>query len=91
MINQQHIEALSPQLKLILNDELKSGNIIRETYQGGFSNAPEDHIFVFLEHPFKSAIRENISGIVYREINDPHYWKAEYDDEENHQTLACSY
>lgn len=38
MINREHIEVLSPQLKSILQDELNNGNIISETYQGGFSN-----------------------------------------------------
>ena len=25
------------------------------------------------------------------ELNDPHYWKAEYHDKINCQTLACSF
>jgi hypothetical protein len=44
---------------------------------------------IFLKHPFKTKIQNNLNGIIYSEINDRHYWKAEYTDEKNHQTLAC--
>jgi len=30
-------------------------------------------------------------GITYTEVNDVHYWKAEYTDEKNHQPLACKF
>lgn len=91
MIDIKHIDALSPQLKLILEDEISRGNIVCETYQGPFSKDASLQLFVFLKYPFRSPIRRDVFGIVYREINDPHYWKAEYEDEANHQTLACNY
>ena len=40
--------------------------------------------FIFLKYPFKAKIQNNLKGITYSEINDIHYWKAEYTDENNH-------
>lgn len=88
MIDQKHIDRLSPRLKSILDAEMECGNTVEETYQGW---ASEEHIFVRLKYPFKTDIRRDIQGVTYREIDDRHYWKAEYDDEEDHQTLACSF
>ena len=91
MIEQKHIDALGSRLRVILNDELELGNVVCETHIGGFSESYEGHIFVFLKYPFICSVRYDAEGVTYREINDPHYWKAEYDDEENHQTLACRF
>ena len=89
MINKTLIDKLSSEMKQILDAEIQAGNEIKETYQGGFSKVSDDHVFVFLKYPFKGQY--DVSGICYREINDPHYWKAEYDDDINHQTIACNY
>lgn len=91
MINEKHIKALSPKLSEILEAELKAGNKVYETSIGGFIGSNENHLFVWLRYPFKTEIRNDLEGIVYRLIDDPHYWKAEYDDETNHQTLACNF
>ena len=89
MIDKTLINELSSEMKQILNAEIEAGNEIIETSLGGFSETSNNHIFVFLRYPFKGQY--DISGICYREINDPHYWKAEYDDDINHQTIACNY
>lgn len=91
MIDKGLIDKLSIEMKEILEKELEAGNEIVETSQGIFTNASMEHIFIFLKYPFKSKIKNNLNGIVYREINDKHYWKAEYTDEKNHQTLACNF
>lgn len=91
MIDKGLIDKLSIEMKEILEKELEAGNEIVETSQGIFTNASTEHIFIFLKYPFKSKIKNNLNGIVYREINDKHYWKAEYTDEKNHQTLACNF
>ena len=91
MIDKRIIDELSIELEEILEEELKAGNEIIETYQGGFTNASTEHTFIFLKYPFKTKIRNNLKGITYIEINDRHYWKAEYTDEKNHQTLACNF
>ena len=90
-INRNIVDKLSFEMKEILEEELKAGNEIVETYQGGFTNTSSEHIFIFLKYPFKVKIQNNLKGITYREINDIHYWKAEYTDEKNHQTLACNF
>ena len=87
-INRNIVDKLSFEMKEILEEELKAGNEIVETYQGGFTNTSSEYIFIFLKHPFKVKIQNNLEGITYREINDRHYWKAEYTDEKNHQILA---
>lgn len=91
MIDKGLIDKLSIEMKEILEKELEAGNEIVETSQGIFTNASTEHIFIFLKYPFKSKIKNNLNGIVYREINDKHYWKAEYTDEKNHQTSACNF
>ena len=62
----------------ILCDELHAGNVICEISQW----TPESsQWFILLEKPFMTPIRPNIQGVLaYRDINDPHYWKAEYQD-----------
>lgn len=45
MIDKRIIDELSIELKEILEEELKAGNEIIETYQGGFTNASTEHTF----------------------------------------------
>ena len=85
------INILSEDIKLILEEELSLGNEISSITKGGFSNTSDDHIFIFLKYPFKAKIKENKKKIKYREINDIHYWKSEYIDEVNKQTIACNF
>lgn len=71
----------------ILMAELEAGNTIRETYRGRFSDSDET-TFIFLNGPLKTKVRTDIPGITYMEVNDPHYWNAEYDDKENRLCLV---
>lgn len=91
MVDKSIIEKLSMNLRIILQAEIAEGNEVCETSSGGFFNCSDNHLFVWLKYPFKSPIRNDLAGIVYRNIDDRHYWKAEYDDAENHQTLACKF
>ncbi len=91
MIDKGLIDKLNMEMKEILEKELEAGNEIVETSQGKFTNASAEHIFIFLKYPFKTKIQNNLNGIIYKEINDRHYWKAEYTDEKNHQTLVCNF
>ena len=43
---------------------------------------------LFLNKTLKTKVRTDIPGITYMEVNDPHYWNAEYDDKENRLCLA---
>ncbi|WP_297205302.1 hypothetical protein [uncultured Brachyspira sp.] len=86
IIENNNLCKLSNELEKILYCELKAGNKIREISVGGFSD--EEHLFIFLNAPFISkAITYN--NLKYIEVNDTHYWKAEYTDLKNKHTVAC--
>jgi hypothetical protein len=87
MIEPQDIEKLCSDLRQILDAELSSGNEIVETWRGW--PKPET-IGVMLGKPFKTK-HDAISGVVFREINDPHWWKAEYYFEPSNHILACRF
>jgi len=79
-------------LKDILELELKAGNKIVETYDAKDGAFPMPNaIMIFLEKPFKTPILKDLDQIEYRDVNDPHYWKAEYFDTEKLQFLCCKF
>lgn len=86
MITKDHINNLSPSLKIILAREIELGNQIVETSEG-WPHA--NSMMVFLEKPFLDTYQ--IEKIEYHDINDPHYWKAEYFDGALNHTLACKF
>lgn len=70
----------------ILNQEIELGNEIIETSKGW----PDDKtIIVFLKKPFKR--KYSFEDVEYRDINDPHYWRAEYVDIITNHVLACRF
>lgn len=76
-------------LQEILDAELAAGNIVQEEWSG---NWPFEHCrCVLLKMPFKTPINYEISGVKFRNVNDPHYWKAEYYDETRIEVLACAF
>jgi len=86
MTTQEHIDEFSEALKIILNAEIERGNEIVETSKGW---ANEDTIIIFLKMPFLGIYQaENID---YRNIDDRHYWKAEYTDKLTKHILACKF
>ncbi|EHQ30064.1 hypothetical protein [Mucilaginibacter paludis] len=86
MITQEHIDNLKGKLNEILRSELLLGNEIIETAKG-WPN--EKTIMIFLKMPFRRNYILN--DIEYRDINDPHYWKAEYFDKSKDHILACKF
>ena len=89
IIKNNNLYKLSNELEKILYSELKAGNTIREISVGGFGD--EKHLYIFLNKTFITKIAKNYNNIKYIEINDPHYWKAEYTDIKNKQTIACHF
>lgn len=76
-------------LKEILLEELRLGNRIIEMFDGDW---PCPNIkAICLEYPFKTPIRRRMKGIIYREINDPRYWKSDYFDKERNLILTCGF
>ncbi|EKV56431.1 hypothetical protein [Brachyspira hampsonii] len=85
IIKDNKLSKLNNELKKILYSELEAGNKIRKISVGGFND--KEHLFILLDKPFTSKIE--IYNVKYTEINDPHYWKSEYTDLLNKQTIAC--
>ena len=87
IIKNNKLSKLNNELEKILYNELKAGNEIREISVGGFGD--EKHLYIFLNKTFITKIVKNDNNVKYIEVNDIHYWKAEYTDLVNKQTIAC--
>jgi hypothetical protein len=88
MVSKEDIAALDPALKAILEKELGHGNVVFETWRGW--PKPET-ICVSLRRPFLMTHLPLPEGVAFREVNDPHYWKAEYWHEPSHHMLVCRF
>lgn len=86
MKKQEHIDNFSLILTKILNQEVELGNEIAETSKGW---PDEKTIFIFLKRPFKD--KYTFENVEYRNVDDPHYWKAEYVDHMTKHVLACRF
>lgn len=89
IIKNNNLYKLSNELEKILFNELKAGNTIKEISVGGFED--KEHLFIFLNKSFIKKVIKDTKKIKYIEINDPHYWKAQYTDIKNKQTIACPF
>lgn len=78
------VKLLKQPLLNILKEELSLGNEIEEVFS-------DQTLYVILARPFRLPIRTDLQNISYNEVNDPHYWKAEYFDRKNWHVLACKY
>jgi hypothetical protein len=82
------LESLHPGLREVLDRELHAGNEIREIASGW----PKPmSVLVLLQHTFRTADAPPPTGISYSEVNDPHYWLAEFRHEESGQIVACPF
>lgn len=82
----QSTPLMVPALQAILNAELARGNSILSV--GDW--APDCRLFVQLARPFRKRYPAQ-PGIVYADLNDPHYWKAEYRTADGAECLACGF
>ncbi len=79
---------LHPGLKALLQLELAAGNRIVDSGSGW----PEkESVLLLLERPFLARPAALPAGVVYREVNDPHWWLAEYGSERPVQILGCRF
>lgn len=79
---------LHPGLKELLELELAAGNRIADSGAGW----PEkDSVLLLLERPFLARPALLPAGVVFREVNDPHWWLAEYGSEKPVQILGCRF
>ena len=86
-INKEDIERISNILKIILEKEIKSGNEIFETWNGW----PYNSTVISLLYPFKVNLEIITENISFKELNDVHYWKAEYRDLLTNDLLICKF
>lgn len=85
-IDWERIKGLHPSLRTILNEEIRRGNKISETSAGW----PTEHsLLVILKKPFHKKYK--VDETEFRDINDPHYWKAEYVVSHAEHVLACRF
>ena len=87
-IERQRIEKLSPELRSILESEVALGNEVVETSD---SWPGESSVFVMLRRPFMRGYSGLPSFVVFRDIDDRHYWKAEFVDVRFEHILACRF
>jgi len=73
-------------LQSILDAELAAGNEIRDVGAG----LPKCEVLIVLRKPFCRSYAL-APPLEFVEINDPHYWKAEYQYDGGRQTLACGF
>ncbi len=85
----EDIDALTPKLRPLLDAELDAGNVVVETWRGWPSATT---VAVALRHPFRCNSRDSLpDAVVYRDVDDPHYWKAEYVHEDSGHMLVCRF
>ena len=73
-------------LQAILEKELASGNTISEVSAW----PPKCSLLVILRRPFSGG-HPGHPDVEYAEINDSHYWKAEYRYKGGIEALACGF
>lgn len=78
-------EFRSPGLNELLKRELAAGNQIAERGKWGEID------ILFLALPFRTSQPDPSTGLLYVDVNDPHYWLAEVQSPATKETLACRY
>jgi RimJ/RimL family protein N-acetyltransferase len=85
VLNAPALAALHPALQAILRAEIAAGNEVAET-GGGWPDG--DSVFVRLRQPFHTRPSVLPEGVQYTELNDPHWWKAEFSTRSPRHILA---
>jgi hypothetical protein len=68
------MDGLPPPLRAILDAEIARGNYVSETWEGW----PANGTMVMLGRSFGADYPLN-DGLRYSDVNNRHYWRAEYD------------
>lgn len=85
----EDLELFKGPLKEIMEKELAVGNEIKEIWHGDWPY--EGVVVVSLKKPFLVQIEKELPDVEFRNINDIHYWKAEYYDKKYNMMLICSF
>lgn len=77
---------LHPALRVLLDVELAAGNEVTDTS----CETPEPgSVFVRLRRPFLARPAALPAEVTHRELNDPHWWRAEYSTRAPRHALVC--
>jgi hypothetical protein len=87
MIDQQLVKNLVGNIKSLLEHELRCGNQIVETSEGW----PMKRVNIWLKNDFRKSYRTQYQNLKFRTLDDPHYWRNEYSDEENQEFIATQF
>lgn len=82
------IGRLSPVLRTLLDAELAAGNEVQDT---GADFPRPGSFLVRLRRRFRAIPAELPAGVVYRELNDVHWWQAEYEHTPAGHYLVCGF
>lgn len=80
--------ALHAALQPILRMELACGNTVVETWRGW---PAAETVCVVLGKPFLATRMALPTDVVFRKVDDPHYWKAEYEHGPSRHLLVCRF
>ena len=81
------LERFDSDLQAMLDAELAAGNFVVDATLGWLQ--PKG-IAVLMHYDFLVAHAPS-ARVVFRAVNDPHWWKSEYFIEESGHLLACSF
>lgn len=79
---------LCSELRLLADAEVAAGNAIVDA---GPSPHASDAPLILFAGPFRVRPSALPAGVDYREINDPHWWKAEYVHPASGGCVACRF
>lgn len=88
-VRQEDIDEFIGPLNDILQDELKAGNIIEETWRG---NWPYPNVIAIkLANPFHASVTFDDPNVTFQNVSEIHYWKSSYYDKTNGMMLICGF
>jgi hypothetical protein len=87
MADSEKLPPLCAELRPLLDAELAAGN--RVAYH--HVNVGPDALAVMLKKPFSCKPAALPAGVTYTDVNDPHWWLAEYRCAQHCHLLACQF
>jgi hypothetical protein len=79
----------SAALQTFLDAELGAGaKIVEGTANPNWGKLTR---LIILDAPFRTTTWQAHSELTFRDINDPHYWRAEVEDVETCELVACRF
>jgi hypothetical protein len=82
------LDRLSPPLRPLLEAELAAGNEVQDF---GADFPRPGSFLVRLKCKFRAIPAELPAGVTYRELNDVHWWQAEYEHTPSGHYLVCGF